>query len=114
MPPQRNTPGHADSGLQPERTDLAWGRTTLSLMVAAATFLRWIPHHGWFVGMLVAAATLISVGIEVNRKRRLHRSVHGINEEKINPDITSTATVSAAVVTLAAMGTYTVLFLPIR
>ena len=114
MSPQRNTPSHGDSGLQPERTDLAWGRTTLSLVVAAATFLRWMPHHGWFVGTLVAAATLTAVAIEVNRKHRLHRFIQGINQETMYPDIASTAAVSAAVVTLAALGTYVVLFLPIH
>lgn len=37
---------HGDPGLQPERTVLAWGRTTLTLVTASAIFLRWIPEHG--------------------------------------------------------------------
>lgn len=114
MPPQRNTPSHGDPGLQPERTDLAWGRTTLSLVVVAATFLRWMPHHGWFVSTLVAAATLTAVAIGIKRKRRFHRAIQALNQETMRPDIASTATVAAAVATLAALGICVVLFLPMH
>lgn len=110
--PQR-LPDHRYAGLQPERTDLAWGRTTLSLAVAAAVFLRWLPHHGWFVGTLVAAAVAAAGAINLTRKRRYHRAVHGINQEHMPPDIASTAAVAASVVVLSVLGIYTVLFLPL-
>ncbi|MDQ0618164.1 DUF202 domain-containing protein [Arthrobacter globiformis] len=114
MPAPRHRPRHGDGGLQPERTDLAWGRTTLSMVVAAAVFLRWLPHHGWFVGTLVAAAILTATAINFTRKRRFHRAIHGINHEHMPPDIASTTAVAASVVILSLLGIYTVLFLPLN
>ncbi|MET4097713.1 DUF202 domain-containing protein [Arthrobacter sp. UYCu712] len=110
---RRNTPRHDDAGLQPERTDLAWRRTTMSLIVAAAVFLRWMPHHGWFVGTLVAAAVITALGINVTRKRRFLRAVHGMRRESMPADVASTTAVAASVMILAALGIYTVLFLPL-
>ncbi|MDI3196267.1 DUF202 domain-containing protein [Pseudarthrobacter sp. AL07] len=105
---------HGDSGLQPEPTGLAWGRTTMAMVVAAAVFLRWMPHHGWFVGTLVAAAVVTAVAIKVTRKRRFQRAVRGINQESMAPDVASTAAVAASVVLLALLGIYTVVFLPLE
>ncbi|MET3812554.1 DUF202 domain-containing protein [Arthrobacter sp. UYEF3] len=111
---QRDVPTHGDAGLQPERTDLAWSRTTLAIIVAATIFLRWMPHHGWFVGTLVAASILTALAIHLTRKRRVHRAIYGIKQESMPPDITSTAAVAASLVVLALLGIYTVLFLPLN
>jgi uncharacterized membrane protein YidH (DUF202 family) len=107
-------PTHGDAGLQPERTHLAWGRTTLSMAVAGAIFLRWLPHHGWFIGTLVAAATLTALVMGLTRKRRYYRSVHGIRNSVITPDVATTAALAGSVVALAALGIYAVLFLPLK
>ncbi|MDR6504663.1 DUF202 domain-containing protein [Arthrobacter oryzae] len=105
---------HGDSGLQPERTDLAWSRTTMALVVSAAVFLRWLPHHGWFVGTLVGGAVIAALAINLTQKRRFRRAVRGIAQETMPPNIRSTAAVAASVVILAALGIYTVLFLPLQ
>jgi uncharacterized membrane protein YidH (DUF202 family) len=114
MPGGQGQPTHTDAGLQPERTDLAWHRTMLALVVAAAMFLRWTPHHGWFTGTLVILSIIIALIIGTTSRRRLHRSVHGINQEHMPTALASTATLAAGVVTLAILGIYTVLFLPIE
>ncbi|TQJ39118.1 uncharacterized protein DUF202 [Arthrobacter sp. SLBN-112] len=114
MPAPRNTLTHGDAGLQPERTDLAWGRTTLSLVVAAALFLRWLPHHGWFIGTLVTAATLTAIAISLTRRRRFHRAIYGIKHERMVPDTASAAALAASVVILSLLGIYAVLFLPLE
>lgn len=100
--------------MQPERTDLAWRRTSLALVVAAAVFLRWLPHYGWFVGTLIAASIGSALSTNVTREARYYRAVHGINREHMPPDITSAGVVAASVVVLASLGIYTVIFLPLH
>ncbi|MDQ0864510.1 DUF202 domain-containing protein [Arthrobacter globiformis] len=114
MSPPPDTPIHGDPGLQPERTDMAWGRTTLSLTVAAAIFLRWMPDHGWFTATLVAAAIVTALAINLTRKRRFHRAINGIKGEAITADVASTAAVAASVIILAALGICTVLLIPLE
>lgn len=105
---------HVDAGLQPERTDLAWSRTTLALIVAGAIFLRWMPYYGWFAVAQVVAATAIAITINLTRKHRFHRAVLGINDERMPADLISTFSIAASVVVLAATGIFTVLFLPLQ
>lgn len=93
---------------------MAWGRTTLSLTVAAAVFLRWMPHHGWFAGTLVAVAAVMALTINLTRKQRFHRAIHGINQEAITPDAASIAAVAASVIVLASLGICTVLLIPVE
>lgn len=114
MPARPDVPTRDDPGLQPERTDLAWGRTSLSMIAAAFVFLRWMPHHGWFVGILMAASILTALAINLVRKRRFHRAVEGIREGSMLPDIASAAAVAVSVVLLAVLGIFTVLFLPVH
>jgi uncharacterized membrane protein YidH (DUF202 family) len=105
---------HNDPGLQPERTDLAWRRTALTLITAACIFLRWMPHYGWFVGTLVAASLLVALGIAVTQRRRYHRAASGIGEGTMTASVRATAAIAGSVVVLAALGIYTVLFLPLQ
>lgn len=72
-----NAPGR-DTGLQPERTSLAWGRTMTALVGASLLFLRWIPAHGGFAGVLVAAALATALAIYLSQRRRYARSVAGV------------------------------------
>lgn len=95
-----------------QRTDLAWRRTTPSMVVAAAVFLRWMPHHGWFAGTLVAATLVTALAINSSRKCRFHRAINGINQEAITPDLASAAAGAASVIVLAGLGIYTVLLVP--
>lgn len=105
--------GHQDPGLQPERTALAWGRTALALVVAAAIFLRWMPHHGWFAGTLVALALATAVAIHFTQKRRYRLGSAGISAEAGQPNTAAALALSLAVVLLGAVGIAAVLWLPV-
>ncbi|MET1022442.1 MAG: DUF202 domain-containing protein [Arthrobacter sp.] len=110
----RPTAVHHDPGLQPERTDLAWRRTSLTLITAACIFLRWVPHHGWFAVTLVAASLLAALGIALTQRRRYHRAARGIGGAVSTASVRSTAAMAGSVMLLAALGIYTVLYLPLR
>ena len=105
---------HDDPGLQPERTDLAWRRTSLTLVTAACIFLRWVPHYGWFAGTLVAASLLAALGIALTQRRRYHHHASGIGGAVMAANIRGTAAIAGSVVVLAGLGIYTVLFLPLQ
>ncbi|MCH0539489.1 DUF202 domain-containing protein [Streptomyces sp. MUM 203J] len=65
--------GSRDPGLQPERTRLAWRRTTLSCTVAAALAARQAVHEGpTAAGVLGAGLSLLVwVGFLVVADRRM-------------------------------------------
>ncbi|WP_299169692.1 DUF202 domain-containing protein [uncultured Arthrobacter sp.] len=105
---------HGDAGLQPERTDLAWGRTTLAFIVAGAMFLRWMPNYGWFAGTSFVAATVAAFALNLTRRRLLIRAASGIRGDRSSVAPFAALLTSLAVVFLAILGIYTVLFLPLR
>jgi hypothetical protein len=63
-----------DPGLQPERTRLAWRRTTLSATVAAVLAVRTVLHGGASPGGLAACAVCCGLwlGFLLVANRRIH------------------------------------------
>ncbi|MDD1476504.1 DUF202 domain-containing protein [Arthrobacter sp. H16F315] len=104
---------HNDPGLQPERTDLAWRRTSFTLITAACIFLRWVPHHGWFAGTLVGASLMVALGIAITQRRRYHHHASGIAGAVMVANFRGAAAIAGSVVVLSVLGIYTVLFLPL-
>jgi uncharacterized membrane protein YidH (DUF202 family) len=99
--------GPVDSGLQLERTSLAWRRTCLALAIGAAVGLRLLaPNHGsvaWLIGLGGLTAVGLAHRAAARRMARFRTSmaVHG----RIDSDGVALAllSVASAVVIAAAL-----------
>lgn len=83
------TPGsravHDDPGLQPERTVLAWNRTTLAVAAVGLLALRLGAQRGVDVSALVGAVIGMVLLVVANQSRRHRRSVMGIASGRVEP-----------------------------
>ena len=94
---------HADDGLQPERTLLAWRRTILAMVVCSCFFLRWVPHHRW-LAVAPAVLCLLAAGAAWLRLRRSYlRNVTGLQAETIASGITVNLLLAVCVTALCAV-----------
>lgn len=100
---------HQDPGLQPERTVMSWGRTTLALCVAAMVFVRWLPHYGFGMFILISLCLVTAAGIYFTQRKRYRESSHGIVREKIHADIVAVFAMSAAVIGVGFAGLFIIL-----
>ncbi|MEJ6550308.1 DUF202 domain-containing protein [Corynebacterium sp. USCH3] len=96
----------ADPGLQPERTSMAWARTSLAYLVAAAMTLRWVPHHGAAVGIVTAGLTLVALGIYAGQRRRYRDAAVGVATDRLQA---SAGAVIALTLCTVALGVVSVL-----
>ncbi|MHA7275323.1 DUF202 domain-containing protein [Arthrobacter sp. Hz1] len=104
----------ADTGLQPERTSLAWGRTLLALVICGVLFVRWVPQHGWFALILITALLAAALGIYVSQRVRYRRSLKGMGSGVLAADVAAVLVTSAVVMAVGAAGIYAVLFRPLH
>lgn len=78
-PPVRaTTAADLDRGLQPERTTLSWGRTSLAMVTVSAIFLRWTPHYGLMILALPVLTLISALAITATHNRRTNQSVRSI------------------------------------
>lgn len=83
---------------------MSWGRTTLALCVAGLIFLRWLPHYGAGILLLVAVCLLAAGGIYFTQRRRYAQASRGIAAERIHADVVAVFATSAAVIGVGIMG----------
>ena len=103
-----------DTGLQPERTSLAWGRTLLALVICGVLFVRWVPQYGWFALLLITALLAAALGIYVSQRVRYRRSLKGMSSGVLTADVATVLVTSAVVIAVGAVGIYVVLFQPLH
>ncbi|WPR64149.1 DUF202 domain-containing protein [Glutamicibacter protophormiae] len=89
-----------DPGLQPERTVMAWARTLVSFLVVCGVFLRWAPHYGTGVLVLVGIAACTAGGIYLSQRRRYSRMAHGVKNERIHADVAAVLVMTGAMLAL--------------
>lgn len=88
-----------DPGLQPERTRLAWRRTTLSCAVTAVLAGRQVLHHGG--GVVPAVALCLAALAFLAFLRLAHRRIQQLGGTPQPPAMAVGATVAVAGCTLA-------------
>jgi Domain of unknown function (DUF202) len=75
-----------DPGLQPERTDLAWRRSTLSVAVGALISLRLLPPVLGSVGLAVAlGGLLVAAALWPLGRRRAHHTQQALRHHTSLP-----------------------------
>ena len=100
-----------DSGLQPERTALAWRRTALSLAMTAAVGSRVLfPVLGVVGAVAAAGAAATSVGLWLASVRRYRQTRCCLDGESRNR-LPGAALLAVAAAVVTAVGALGVLFL---
>jgi uncharacterized membrane protein YidH (DUF202 family) len=107
-------PGPADSGLQPERTSLAWQRTMGAMIAAGLLFLRWVPLYGWPPVLMLALSAAAAAAVGLSQVRRYRRHAGGLRARRIDADILGVGLTAFGVLLIGALALYTVLALPLR
>lgn len=105
----RHQPLHNDPGLQPERTILAWNRTTVSLAVCTAVILRWTSFYGATILIPVAFLVALAMFILVTQRIRYRRQAVGLASEMVPPNLIGVVTLTLALLLFGATGIFFVL-----
>ncbi|ANE03069.1 DUF202 domain-containing protein [Corynebacterium crudilactis] len=99
-------PLHSDPGLQPERTILAWNRTTVSMAVCTAVILRWTNFYGAAILIPVAFLVGLAMFILVTQKFRYHRQSLGLANETISPNLIGVTTMTLTLLLFGGAGVF--------
>ncbi|QBJ97104.1 DUF202 domain-containing protein [Rhodococcus sp. ABRD24] len=92
---------HRDPGLQPERTTLAWVRTSASLAAVAFLCLRYVPGSSVVVQAVGLWAIAAASVVVVTARRRYERAAEEFGAERSEPPFLLMAGVAATVSGLA-------------
>lgn len=95
---------HDDPGLQPERTTLAWTRTTVSYAVCSAVLLRWLPHFGLVIVGLIGLMVVMALGIYASQRARHRASVEGLTAGRVRAPVAAVATMTLGLVGFGLAG----------
>lgn len=92
---------HDDPGLQPERTSLAWTRTTLAMLVCSLALVRWYSDFPAVMMIVAAVLGLAAVLILLRSRSRYRHGARGIAHEKIQPNVVEVVLLTIGVTVFA-------------
>ncbi|BAU94459.1 hypothetical protein N24_0197 [Corynebacterium suranareeae] len=95
---------HDDPGLQPERTVLAWNRTTVSMAVCSAILLRWTNFYGVFTLLPVVLLSAMAIVILFTQRVRYERQAVGLVDNKLPPNIIGVVSLTATLLIFGVVG----------
>lgn len=93
-----------DPGLQPERTSMSWGRTSLAYVLVAAVTLRWAPYYGVAVVAVVMGLTLVAAWIYGTQRRRYRRAALGVDMGRLGSSPLAVIALTVSTVVLGVIG----------
>ena len=112
-PPARaTTAADLDRGLQPERTTLSWGRTSLAMVTVSAIFLRWAPHYGLTILALPMLTLICALAITATHNHRTNENVAGIRANALEVRPGELLALVALLIGVGAAGLVLVLLAP--
>ncbi|MGB5952597.1 MAG: DUF202 domain-containing protein [Ornithinimicrobium sp.] len=82
-PHHPHTAAHLDTGLQPERTAMAWSRTALACCIVSAFTIRWLPFYGVNLLLLPGVTLVAAVIIAATQQHRIRLDVAAIRYERL-------------------------------
>jgi putative membrane protein len=94
-----------DPGLQPERTNLAWRRTALSLLVWSLAALRILPAiFGWWAASIALVGMAFSIVAFVTARRRYSQQSNMLALSNDSSSRVGAAVIAGAAALAATLG----------
>jgi hypothetical protein len=78
----------------------------MSLFVASAVFLRWLPHYGLAIVVLVLFSGLAATGIYASQQRRYRIGSEGISSGRVEADVVAVLATGVSVVLLGLLAVW--------
>lgn len=99
----------ADKGLQPERTAMAWTRTSAAMMVCSLTLLRWSEPYPAVVFSAIGLLVVMALVIALRNRSIYRRQATGLVDELVEANVRGVLAMTAAMCLLGAIGVFLVL-----